>query len=431
MAMSDLHERRSELPPYPARTAPGPSPDAAHLARIARRYAAALRRPRREARPPGPVVHVARRLVCAGQAVARGIRRIAREHWDVGLFDVAFGSLKAFGVYPALYFAGFAWTIPLLEYAPLNTQLWTGAYLFARDQILSQLGRRRYGHSLRRLDALRDAALGIRPRDVRSIHRFQCGGLRWTVRVRRSRLRTWLRRMRGRSPEANVVSASTLRRMLSDTGFRYRANRFRGNAWLYEEILLAEILDKPGDRAKLLASLTPEEPMGEATDELLALLRETPEATRARVFEQGDALRRALKSRLGAGLSLAARALVHLHAAYRREVERRMSALDALEYRLLAARLEGAGAGHSECTPALRCRRAELRGWVELAERFALRAGRVRADAEARALLERSIAQARSLGLRARCARIASWLDGRLDPRPASSTPALAGCADR
>ena len=96
------------------------------------------------------------------------------------------------------------------------------------------------------------------------------------MRVRRSRVRTWLGRVRGRAPEANVVSASALRRLLSDTGFRYRANRFRGNAWLYEEILLAEILDKPADRAKLLASLTPEEPMAEATDELLTLLRETP-----------------------------------------------------------------------------------------------------------------------------------------------------------
>ena len=402
-----------------------------HLAHTAQGHAAALRRGSRNGRPPGSVVQLARLLVCAWQAIARGVRRIAQEHWDVGLFDVAFGSLKAFGVYPALYFAGFAWTIPLLEYAPLNTQLWTGAYLFARDQILSQLGRRRYGHSLRRLDALRDAALGIDPRDVRSIHRFHHGGVSWTVRVRRSRLRAWLHRVRGRAPERNVVCASALRRMLSDTEFLYRANRFRGNPWLYEEILLAEILDKPDDRAKLLGVLTPEEPVAEATEELLALIRETPEATRARVFEQGDALGRTLRGRHGAGLSMAARALVHLHGAYRREVDRRMTALDELEYRLLAERLDDAVATASDWMPDLQCKRAELRGWVELAERFALRAGRVTTHAQARTLLEKSIAQARSLGLRVRCAQITSWLDSLGSPRSTCSMPALAGCPDR
>ena len=115
------------------------------LARLAEQSFAAFEEKSRRTLVPTRSGRWLRALELARQWTVRKVRELFQEHWDIGLFDVLFGSIKAFGIYPALYFAGLAWTIPLMEYAPLNTQLWTAGYLCARGQILSQLGRRRSG----------------------------------------------------------------------------------------------------------------------------------------------------------------------------------------------------------------------------------------------------------------------------------------------
>ena len=119
------------------------------LVRAAERAAAEL--DALAARSPRPSATL-RGLVRARRAVGRGLLALVREHWDLGVFDVVFGCIKAFAIYPAVFFAGFAWTIPLLELALLNTQLWTAGYLVLRRRITSAWGRLRFGRSLAQLD---------------------------------------------------------------------------------------------------------------------------------------------------------------------------------------------------------------------------------------------------------------------------------------
>ena len=387
-----------------------PLPARDPLSRLAERTLAELDESSRRADTPTRGERLLRGLELAKQWVVRKLRELFQEHWDIGLFDLAFGSVKAFGVYPALYFAGLAWTIPVMEYAPLNTQLWTAGYLFARGQILSQLGRRRYGHTLNRLDEFRDRALRIQPRDARSIHRFALDSGERCVRVRRSRFRAWLDRLRGRPPEPNVLLQSELRALISDQEFLFRANPLRSNAYLYEEVLLRKILSAPGDRRKLLARLQPEAPLQGERRQLLGVIGETTSPTRARVIEQGERLAAALRQQLGSGFSAAALALRWIHWSHRCRIYRKLAELEVLEYQLLADLLEGEMVERSRQLAPIRWKRAEIEALIDRGAGFVERARGVTSRAKSRQLIDDAIAEAERTGLSVRLARAARWL---------------------
>ncbi len=101
------------------------SEDARRVTEVAEGYLADLNKRSRAAPPLSRVGRALRVVERSRQWFVRKTRELVQDHWDLGLFDVLFGSVKAFGIYPALYFAGLTWTIPIAEYAPLNTQLWT------------------------------------------------------------------------------------------------------------------------------------------------------------------------------------------------------------------------------------------------------------------------------------------------------------------
>jgi len=393
------------------------------LSRLAEKSFAEIDEKSRRTLVPTRAGRLLRALELARQWTVRKVRELFQEHWDIGLFDVLFGSVKAFGVYPALYFAGLAWTIPLMEYAPLNTQLWTAGYLFARGQILSQLGRRRYGYTLNQLGELRDRALRIRPRDARSVHRFVLDGVERCVRVRRSRLRGWLDRLRGRVPEPNVLLQSELRGMISDREFVFQANPLRSNAHLYEKILLKKILSVPEDRAKLLARLRPEPPLQGEARLLLAAIGETTAPTRARVIEQGESLAASLREQLGSGFSATVLALRWIHWSHRCRVYRKVAELEALEYQLLADLLEGEMVERSRYLEPIRRKQAEIEEWIERGAAFVARARGATSRAKARPLIESAIEQADGLGLPVRLARAVRWLI------PAPRAPEQTVCA--
>jgi hypothetical protein len=407
------------------------APKAEPFAQVAVRTLAELNEKSRRAAPPGRAGRLLRGLELARQWVVRKLRELFQEHWDIGLFDVAFGSVKAFGVYPALYFAGLAWTIPLMEYAPLNTQLWTAGYLFARGQILSQLGRRQYGHSLNQLNELRDRVLRIRPRDARSIHRLALDEGERCVRVRRNRFRTWLERLRRQAPDPNVLLQSELRAMISDRDFLFQANELRSNAYLYEEILLQKILSTPKGRAALLARLTPEAPLEGDARQLLAAIGETPAPTRARAIEQGESLTAALRERLGSGFSATVLALRWISWSHQRRIYRELTQLEALEYRLLADLLEGETVDGSRHLAPIREKREEIESWLDRAARFCERAKRVSSESQARQLLEDAIPEARESGLTVRLARAARWLSPSAATAQRREGRRAAGSGDR
>jgi hypothetical protein len=366
-----------------------------------------------------------RGLELAKQWVVRIVRELFQEHWDVGLFDVAFGSVKAFGVYPALYFAGLAWTIPVMEYAPLNTQLWTAGYLFARGQVLSQLGRRRYGHTLNRLNELRERALRIQPRDARSIHRFGVDQGQRCVRVRRSRFRAALDRLRGRAPEPNLLLQSELRAMISDREFVFHANPLRSNAYLYEEVLLKKILATPEDCPKLLARLEPEAPLQGEVRQLREVIGETTAPTRARVIEQGESLTAALREQLGSGFSATSLALRWINWSHQCRIRRKLAELEALEYHLLADLLEGERVERSRHRLPIRCKQAEIEAMIDCAAGFGERARGATSKAKAHQLIDSAIEEAGRMGLPVRLARAARWLSPSAPlPRPREAGPA-------
>jgi hypothetical protein len=379
------------------------------LSQIAERTLAELNGKSRRADTPTQGERLLRGLALAKQWMVRKLRELFQEHWDIGLFDVAFGSVKAFAVYPALYFAGLAWTIPLMEYAPLNTQLWTAGYLFARRQILSQLGRRRYGHTLNQLSQLRDRVLRIQPRDARSIHRFALDTGQRCVRVRRNRFRVWLDRLQGRVPEPNVLLQSELRAMISDREFLFQANPLRSNAYLYEEILLKKILSAPEDRRKLLARLRPEAPLQGEACQLLGAIGETTAPTRARVIEQGERLTAALREQLGSGFSATVLALRWNHWSHRCRIYRKLAELEALEYHLLADLLEGEMVERSRHMPPIRGKQAEIEALIDRGADFAERARGASSRAKAHQLIDSAIEEAERMGLPVRLARAARW----------------------
>lgn len=399
--------------------------DARHLEQAATRIAADLAQASRDAPRPTRLRRLLRCFALAWQVVTRKARTLVREHWDIGLFDVVFGSLKAFGVYPALYFAGLAWTIPFMEYAPLNTQLWTAGYLAVRGHVLSEIGRRRYGHSSRRLDALRDRLLRMHPRDARHVHAFTLDGARRVLRIRRSRLRNWLARWRGGGPEPGVVLQSELRRMVGDPEFLFRANPLRANAYLYEQVLLARLLTTPQAHERLLAYSAPEEPVEAEGRALRAALGESHVLILARLAEQADALAAAQPVRSGA----TAACLRWLHASLRRAVRRRLRRLADLEYRLLAEIADGSSVGASLQLTPLRSERAALRAEIDRAEQLVQRARAVGCGPKAERLAREALADARAHGLAARRAHWAARLAGRLPAAPRVGLPLRGGAA--
>ena len=85
--------------------------DHERLASLARLYAAEIERNGQGRRSATGARRIARGVVRARQWLVRKVREIARDHWDVGVFDLLFGSVKAFGIYPALFFAGLSLSI--------------------------------------------------------------------------------------------------------------------------------------------------------------------------------------------------------------------------------------------------------------------------------------------------------------------------------
>ncbi len=393
--------------------------DIERVGRDARRLAAELTEAASATRPPRGPARLSRALVHVRLAVARHARSLVRDHWDLGLFDLAFGSIKAFGVYPALFFAGMGWTIPLLEYAPLNTQLWTAGYLLARRKLLSAAGRVRYGRSGEELDALRARLLRMAPRDGHALHRFYLDGEERALRVRRSRLLAWWDRIRGRAAGPGVVLQHELRAMLADPELRFRAEPLRANPYLYERVLVEILQGSEAGRAALAAASTP----APAEDAALAELLADGEPTRARIAAEGDALREALRARLGSAGGLVARGLRWLHAGHRRAVRRRLAEIRDLEYRLLASLAGGSEVDRRALTEAIRERRRALSGQLIRATRLAARAGWMRSREAALRQLRVGLREARACGLAVRRASLALRWCG-LDAALAPATPA-------
>jgi len=340
---------------------------ARHLEQSAARISAELTRAGRDAAPAGAGRRLLRGFAMLAQAVTRKAKTLLRDHWDIGLFDVLFGSLKAFAIYPALYFAGLAWAIPVMETLPLNTQLWTAGYLAVRGHLLSELGRRRYGHSLNELDALRDHLLRLAPRDARHVHVFRLGGGLRSLRIRHGRIRSWLARRNGGEQEIAVAHPSQLRRLIEDPEFLFRANPLRANPFLYEAVLLARLLATPQAHAGLLALSAPEEPLTAEGRALRAALGESQVLVMARLAEQADSLAVALRGRFDAS----AVRLRRRHALQRRAIRRRLRELADLEYRLLAELAEGRSSTASSQAMALRCKQAQLRAELDCADELA------------------------------------------------------------
>jgi len=371
----------------------------------------------RDAARPGRLARLGRALERMRQAVVRKGLEVIREHWDVALFDVAFGCLKAFAIYPALYFAGLAWAIAVAEYGPLNTQAWTAGYLFARQQIMSARGKRRFGYSLNRLDAFRDELLGVQPRDARRIHRFDWEGLEWTIRIRTGRLRAAWRSWRGHPTDPNVVTPSELRALVVDDEFVFRANPLRSNPELYEAVLLQRILSNPVARDSLLGRLQPAAARCEEEQELARILGESLGSARARITEQGDALAAALKVNLGGGFSAASLALRWLSWSHQRALFARLSALARLQYGLLADLMEGGSLERCTGAEGIGAELREIEEGTQRAGRLSEQAITVVSKQEARDLAARGIAQARALGMKVRLARVASAVSRCCAPR--------------
>jgi hypothetical protein len=395
--------------------------DAEHVTRLARERAAELEAAAAGGRPPRGLARLGRSLTRLRLGLARHARSLVRDHWDLGLFDLAFGSLKAFGLYPALFFAGLAWAIPLLEYAPLNTQLWTAGYLLARRKLLSAAGRVRYGRSGEELDALRARLLRSAPSEGYALHRFGIDGAEYGLRVRRSRLAACWDRVRGRTPAPGTLLQSQLREMLANEELCFRAEPLRTNPYLYERVLIEALLKTDAGRARLAAASIAT--TGEDDDELRALLPD-PEPTRARLDAEGDRLRAVLGARLGSAESLVARGLAWLHAGHRRAIQRRLGELRDLEYRLLAALAGGEDAERSGLAETIRRRRRVLATQLGRATRLVARASLLRSKSAALRLLHVGLREARTCGLGARRAALAlSWY-ADLSPALALASPA-------
>lgn len=414
----------------------------ARLSECARRYALLFQsRARGKTRPwPLPL----RALLTTARRLARQLRELMQRHWDIVVFDVVFGSLKAFGVYPALFALGLAWTIPMAEYAPLNTQLWTAGYLLVRRRIASAWGLRRYGYTLDRLDARRDTLLCRRSRVDGTLHRIELDHRPFCVTVRRSRWAHLLERLRGVAPPPGVISGSELRGLVRDAEFRLQADALRHNPTLYERVLLLHVLATPESRYALVRRLAevPAEGGGaaepprqgpslhnspsskEGSDErdgLAADLDAGSEAAEALLIEQADTLGGALGTR-----SMARMGLRWLHGAYRRRIRRERDDMKNLEYRLLAAHLDEKSSIATQLQKQHRESRARIATWVDRAEAFVARACTRKTDEPARSTLRRELILARRLGLRAlRATAVARCLGGpkRSHGKPCTGRP--------
>ncbi|MGH0034616.1 MAG: hypothetical protein ACQGVK_06275 [Myxococcota bacterium] len=386
----------------------------------ARRCAARCSRDAR--RPRSRWTRPARKL---GAGLARALRQLRdglRRHWDVGVFDLAFGSLKAFGIYPALFALGLGWTIPLAEYAPLNTQLWTAGYLVLRRRIASALGRRRFGESLEQLEARRATYLGHPVSDDLARHHLEFGGERRVIVVRRSRWRPIVRRLRGLPPETDVVAPAELRRWLADPELALAAERHRHNPLLYERVLLHLLWDRAEGRRALEARLQPE---ARATADARGL-EPTLEWTRAVLADQTDRL----AARLRGGGCLAW-ALRFLHGAYGRKIRSLSVDVQDTTHRLLAALAHDPSAAgepeRSRLRRELAGHREQLVIWMRRSEAFVERTDGLGGRAARTRALARELALARSSGLAARRAAAAARLAAaRPGARPGLSA-ALSG----
>ncbi|MDH3684879.1 MAG: hypothetical protein OEP95_01565 [Myxococcales bacterium] len=377
-----------------------------------------------ESRAAGPSERLLRRLELLRQAVVRKGREIIQEHWDIGLFDVGFGSIKAFLIYPALFFADLGWWIPVAEVGPLNTQIWTAGYLLLRGEWLSYRGIRRYGRPLKVLDAHRNEALGLRPPDASGVHRFEWNDRRFVLRIRRNRIRhAWERFREGRNAR-NVLLQRELRALAGDD-FNFEVNPHRNNAPLYERILLSRILAHPTSRERLLARLSPEPELGDEGRALRERIGEQgTDLAVARVVAAGDRLVAALRESLGTGFSATAMSLRWIHWSYQRHIYGLLAAEDRAVYALLSSRLgaEESGVERGAARRQLARLQAESGPWIAAMERFGADACAARGELEVREVVSAGIRDARERGLTVRLARLAravSPTQWRLAARPA------------
>ena len=387
--------------------------DAQYLSTLSEKYLVELNNQSRLEPTLTPVRQLLRIVHRAKQWVARICKEIIQDNWDIGLFNVIFGSIKMFGVYLPLirFYPQVALVIPILEFGPLNTELWTVGHLFCRRHILSRLGQLRYGRSLNEMNAYRDETLRIQPRDARSIHRLEYESIERTVRIRRNRLLDWMRRLRRNEREPNVVLQSELRRMVSDKEFLFQANELRNNAYLYEEIMIKKVLSSPDDRPKLLERLVPELPLTAERDrKLLAAIGETLIPAYALVIEQGNSLTATLRMNLGHQFSATSLSLRWINWSYQRMIYQKLAELDVLHYRLLAHILSGNPIEASEHLVHVGQIEKEIQIWAERAKGFGDKAKAVTSKTEAHRLILSGIQEAQSVGLRSRLARTAFWL---------------------
>lgn len=359
----------------------------------------------------GALARTARRLAHLPGGVARRIARLAREHGDVAVFDVAFGSLKAFGVYPALCLAGLAWTLPLMEYAPLNTQLWTAGYLLVRRRLRSLWGRWRYGVPLARMDALRALHLGCGPDDTVGVHEIPTGpGVPLRVRVERGRWRDRWRRWRGRPPRPDALALRELEALVGDPAWCALARRLADDPWLHERALLERIVADPEGRAALRRRLPPGPAPDTETRRWRAVLRPSDAPLRTVLREEARALREALARALGPGPSAARLCLRALHRVAQRNVHAAQAAIRDGEYRWIAARLAGDAPGAARAAEACAAGREALRGALARSRALASRAAAVRSGEAGARLVEAELREARARGARCTRARLAAAL---------------------
>lgn len=352
-----------------------------------------------------------RALATPVQALWTGLRRLFRDHWDVGVFDFVFGCVKAFAVYPALFMAGLAWTIPLMEYAPLNTQLWTAGYLILRRRAASKWGERRHGVALDVLDAERERALGIRT-GARP-HTFDVAGRRFTLLVDSNHLLALWRRLRGQTLPLGSIELSELRRWVDNREIVVLARGLRVHDFLYERVLLECALRSPASAARLVARATPVEESQEPALGGLVKVSHTP--TRARIGWTAD--RHATRvSRRFSACSREGLALRWLGWSYQRATERALGEVLELEYAYLADLHRGVSRECSTSAERLGAARERVDACQRNLDAFAKRTRIAQPGSAAMEQVAREIEMARRDGLSVRLARAVAWMQAGRAP---------------
>lgn len=374
------------------------SQDENRLARQARAWSRLL--VRRARTTPDPWARRIRCLAAPAQALWTGIRRLFRDHWDVGVFDLGFGCVKAFVIYPGLFSVGLTWTIPLMEYAPLNTQLWTAGYLVLRRRAASKRGERRYGVALEVLDAERERALGsstgARP------HVFAYAGRRFALCVDSNHLRAAWRRIRGGVLPPGSIELSELRRRVDEPEIVVQARGLRVHDFLYERVLLECALRVPASAAALIARATPVDAARASAFGGLVKASHTP--SRARTGWAAD--RHATRvGRRFTPFSREGLALRWLGWSYQRATERALAKVLELEYALLADLHRGVSQQRSAHAEMLGAALARADACQRSLDAFAMRARSARPGRSASQLVTREIEIARAKGLSVRLAR--------------------------